>query len=158
MFHILSHFKSIWLGFKSLKVGQLMFSCWCTLHIILGSPIWRAITFDQLTKILNFLLFFIVDVRDLLCFKFQLMTNLFDQFSNVIPNTVSIFLLVSAFADLLETLSVMSYFEIHYRWIQMDCTIVFSSKNTLSVSICKSWRIHLHTFPGPIHFQKNVFC
>ena len=56
MFQISSHFESIWLGFESLKVGQSLFSFICTLHIILGSPVWQVITFDQLTQILKFLL------------------------------------------------------------------------------------------------------
>ena len=36
----------------------------------------------------------------------------------------------------------------------MDCTNVFYSKNTLTVPICKSWRIRLHTFPGSFRLQK----
>ena len=90
MFQISNRFESVWLGFESLKVGQLLFSWLCTLHIFLEGPVWRVITLTQLTKILKFLLHCIVDVRDLLCFKFQLMTNPFDHFSNAIPNTFSI--------------------------------------------------------------------
>ena len=78
MFHILSRFKFVWLGFESLKVGHLLFSCICTLHIFLGSPVWRAINLTQLIQMLKFLLRCIVNVRDLLCFKFHLMTNPFD--------------------------------------------------------------------------------
>ena len=89
MFYILSHFESVWLGFESLKVGHLLLSCWCELFKILGSPVWRVIILTQLTQMLKFLLHCIVNVRDLLCFKFQLMTNPFDQFSNVIPNGIS---------------------------------------------------------------------
>ena len=107
MFQISNHFEFIWLGFESLKVDQLLFSWLCTLHIILGSPVWHIITFDQLTKILKFLLHYIVNFRDLLCFKFQLMTNPFDMFSNAILNGISnYFLLVSVIADWLVALFV----------------------------------------------------
>ena len=108
IFHILSHFESVWLGFESLKVGQLLFSFICTLHTFLGSPVWRAIYLTQLIEMIKLILNFILKVRDLLCFNFELMTNPFDQFSNAIPNATCNFLLVSRSVDLSEPLFVMS--------------------------------------------------
>ena len=108
MFHILSHFKSVWLGFEPLKVGSLLFSYFCNLHTFLGSPVWHAITLTQLTKMLKFLFCCIINVRDMLCFKFQLMMNLFDQFSNTILNAICNFLLVSRNVDWLVPLFEMS--------------------------------------------------
>lgn len=37
-------------------------------------------------------------------------------------------------------------------------TTVFYSENSLSVPVCKCWWIRLHTFPGPFHLQKSLFC
>ena len=39
----------------------------------------------------------------------------------------------------------------------MDCTLVLSSKNTSSVSVCKSWQIHMHTFPSQFRLLKSLF-
>ena len=39
---------------------------------------------------------------------------------------------------------------------QIDCTPILFSKNTPSVPVCKSWRIHMHTFLGPFHLQKII--
>ena len=108
MFQISCRFESILLGFESLKVGQFQFSSFCTLHTFLGSPVWRAIKFDQLIIILKFLLHCIVDVRNLLCFKFQLLTNPFEWFSNAIPNGISKVSLVVRDADQSKALFKMS--------------------------------------------------
>ena len=91
MFQISAHFEFVWLGFESIKVGQLLFSYIYTLHRILGSLVWRAITLTQLTWILKFLLCCILDVKESLCFKFHLMMNPIDQFSNMISNGISNF-------------------------------------------------------------------
>ena len=88
IFYILSHFKSVWLGFESLKVCHLLLSCWCKLFWILGGPFWLVITLTQLTKMRKFLLNCILEVIDLLCFNFELMMNPFDQFLNMIPNAI----------------------------------------------------------------------
>ncbi len=93
MFHILSHFEFIWLGFEFFKVGLLLMSCWCELFRILGGPIWLVIILTQLTKMTKFLLY------SILCFNFELMMNQFDQFLNVIPNATRNFLLVSIKVD-----------------------------------------------------------
>ena len=156
MFQISNRFESVWLGFEPLKVGQSQFSSFCTLHTFLGSPVWRAIKFDQLTIILKFLLHCIVDVRNLLCFKFQLLTNPFEWFSNAIPNGISNFSLVSVFADWLVALFVALYLQTHDWSSKMVCTPVLFSENSPSVSVCKTWRIHMHTFPGQFHLQKSL--
>ena len=107
MFHISICFEFVSLGFESLKVGQLSMSCWYKMFKVVGSPVWCTITFDQSTKMLKFILCCIIDIKDMLCFNFEPMKNPFDQFSNMILNAISIILLVSAFADLLEPLFVM---------------------------------------------------
>ena len=38
----------------------------------------------------------------------------------------------------------------------MDCTPIFSSENTPSVSVCKTWRIHMHTLLGQFHLHKSL--
>ena len=114
MFHILSHFEFVWVGFESLKVGQLLFSCICTLRIFLGGLVWHVISFDQLTKMIKFILNYIVWVRYLLFFNFELMRNPFDQFSNVIPFAIFRVSLVFWSADQSGALFEMVYLCTHH--------------------------------------------
>ena len=74
------------------------------------------------------------------------MMNPFDQFSNVIPNSICNFLPMLLSVEFPIPLFMMSYLWIYDTWGQMDCTIFFFSKNTSSMLIFKSWWICLHTF------------
>ena len=58
MFQFLVHFESIWLGFKPLKVGHLLFCAFVWLFTILGSPVQPVITLTQLIWMKRF--FYIV--------------------------------------------------------------------------------------------------
>ena len=97
MFHISSCFNMFWQGFESLKVGCLLLLWWCILFRISESPVWPVITLTQLILLRKFLFYFILEVKDLLCFRFELMMNLFDHFLNVIPHAICKVLLVPKF-------------------------------------------------------------
>lgn len=111
-----------------------------------------------MTLLRIFILHYILEVIHLLCSRFEPMMNLFDQISNVILNAICEVLIVSKSADWSIPLFGMKYLWIHDRWDLMFCTIMFYSKNTLSVSVFKSWWIYLHTLLGLFHLWKSLFC
>lgn len=56
---------------------------------------------------IKFLLNCVVNIKDFLCFNFQVLTNLFDMFLKMIPNAIYNISLVSTFVDLLVPLFVV---------------------------------------------------
>ena len=94
MFQFLACFKFVWLGFKTLKVGQLLFCAFVQLFTIQGSPLRLVITLTPLIWMNKFLLHCVLGVRHFIYSKFEVMKNPFSQFANMIPNAISIVLQV----------------------------------------------------------------
>lgn len=106
----------------------------------------------------KFLLHHFLGVKDLLRSIFEVITNLFDQFSNAIPNAIYRVSLVIRDANCLGAMFVMLYLLIQDWWDWMVCSPTFYSENGLSVPVYRPWRIHLHAFPRPFHLPKMLFC